>query len=393
MARRALISGLGIAGPTLAYWLRRSGWDVTVVEAASQRRTGGYIIDFWGIGYDVAEKMGLLPRLSEIGYFVEELRIVGADGGRVGGFDADVFRRATDGRYVSLPRGDLSSAILQATPSDLPILFGDEIEALAPSADGVDVSFKHAPAQRFDLVFGADGLHSRVRELCFGPQSQFETYLGYKVAAFEVSGYAPRAENVYVSHSAPGKQIARFAMRNDRTMFLFVFIDGDSSFAHGRDAAAQAIRREFSGLGWESADILQAMERADDIYFDRVSQIRMPNWTKGRVALLGDAAFCPSLLAGEGSAFAMAAAYILAGELARAGGDHAAAFARYEQLYRPFIAKKQKAAVRFAASFAPKTRFGIALRNAITRAFDLPFIADIFFTNDLRDDITLPEYA
>jgi 2-polyprenyl-6-methoxyphenol hydroxylase-like FAD-dependent oxidoreductase len=393
--RSILISGAGIAGPTLAYWLSHHGFAPTLVERAPKLRTGGYVVDFWGLGYDVAEKMGLLPELQRAGYDVGEVRIVDDEGRRVGGFDAEVFRRLTHGRYVSIARSELAALLFSKIEGRCETLFGDSITALKDERDGVAVTFAHARPRRFDLVVGADGLHSEVRELAFGVEDRFERYLGYMVAAFQAHGYRPRDELAYVSHSVPGRQIARFAMRGGRTMFLFIFAaDRAPSVAAGDlDAQKAVIEREFRDAGWESPQILRALAASDDLYFDRVSQIRMDAWFKGRIALVGDAAFCVSLLAGQGSALAMAGAYALAGELARAGGtDPQAAFRRYEALLRPLITAKQKAAEQLASGFAPKTRFGLFLRNQLTKAFAIPLVAKLVMGSSLMDPIALPNY-
>ncbi len=392
--KSVLISGAGIAGPTLAYWLAAYGFEPTLIERAPRLRTGGYVIDFWGLGYDIAERMGLLPELERKGFRVEELRFVNEGGRRVGGFDVDVFRKLTGGRYVSLPRSALAELIYRALDNRCEVIFGDSIAGIEQRNDGVDVSFEHSPARTFDLVVGADGLHSAVRGLVFGSQSGFEKYLGYVVAAFESTGYRPRDEGIYVSYSAPGTQISRFAMRDDRTMFLFVFGADQPPSAGPHDVQAQKaiLHREYDQAGWESAQILAALDQCDDVYFDRVSQIRMDDWSRGRVVLVGDAAFCPSLLAGQGSALAMTASYVLAGELATADGNYEQAFRQYQNLLRPFIAGKQKAAEKFASSFAPKTRLGLFLRNQITKAFSWPLVANIVIGNSLLDRLTLPEY-
>jgi 2-polyprenyl-6-methoxyphenol hydroxylase-like FAD-dependent oxidoreductase len=213
------------------------------------------------------------------------------------------------------------------------------------------------------LVIGADGLHSRVRRLAFGADSEFITSLGYHVAAFEVEGYRPRDELVYVSHGLPARQVSRFAMRDDKTLFLFVFRD-----EYIRDGQPKSILCEaFAGSGCR--------------------------WTRGRTALVGDAAACVSLMAGEGTGLAIAEAYILAGELHACGDDFLAAFARYEQRLMPFLRRKQAAAATFASSFAPKTSFGITFRNAVTTLMRVPSIAELFIGRALRDDIELPDYG
>jgi 2-polyprenyl-6-methoxyphenol hydroxylase-like FAD-dependent oxidoreductase len=236
-------------------------------------------------------------------------------------------------------------------------------------------------------------LHSTVRQLAFGPQSEFEVPLGYHVAAFEITGYQPRDELVYVCHAVPGRQISRLAMRDDRTLFLFVFRDeclpaGPACADDGRSTVAEV----FADVGWECPAILAAMKHVKDVYFDRVSQIRMTHWTRGRVALVGDAAACVSLLAGEGTGLAMCEAYVLAGELRACGGDHQQAFARYEARLAPFLKRKQESAAKFASSFAPRSRGGLAFRNLVTELLRIPAIADYFIGRDLRDDVTLPEY-
>ncbi|MGD9631539.1 MAG: FAD-binding domain [Pyrinomonadaceae bacterium] len=391
---RIAINGAGIAGPTLAFWLGKSGHEVVLVEQAEELRTGGYIIDFWGVGYDIAEKMGLIPEIREQGYQVEEVRFVNAEGKTSGGFSAAVFERMTGGRFTSLRRSDLAAAIYHSLGSHATTIFNDSIVGIRDERDHVRVEFRDAPPDHFDLVIGADGLHSTVREIAFGPEAEFEVPLGYHIAAFEADGYRPRDELVYVSHAAPGRQVSRFSMRDDKTLFLFVFRDeylGHSTALTGADHRTQ-LKEVFAGVGWECPQIISLMENADDVYFDTVSQIHMDSWTNGRTALIGDAAACVSLLAGEGTGLAMAEAYVLAGELARSNGDHGKAFAAYEARMKPFISVKQRSAAKFASSFAPSSTLGIRFRDLVTRLLRVPVIADYFIGNDLRDDISIPDY-
>lgn len=394
-AIRIAINGAGIAGPTLAYWLRRAGHDVLLVEEAPRLRRGGYVIDFWGAGYEVADRMGLLPGIHGAGYRVQEVRFVDGRGRKRGGFGADVFHRMTDGRFTSLRRSDLAATIYDALDGEVETLFGDSVAGIEEAGAHLRIRFERAAPRDVDLAIGADGLHSRVRRLAFGPQTAFEVPLGYHAAAFEVAGYRPRDELVYVSHAVPGRQVSRFAMREDLTLFLFVFADEHLPAGHpsGQEECREALRHAFGTVDWECPRILAAMDEAPEIYFDRVSQIRMDRWAQGRVALVGDAAACVSLLAGEGTGLAMVEAYVLAGELRAAGGDHAQAFARYQERLRPFLKRKQVAAARFASSFAPKTAMGVAFRNLVTRLFAVPFLADLVIGRDLRDDLTLPAYG
>jgi len=391
---RIVINGAGIAGPALAYWLLESGHEVLLVEESPRLRSGGYVIDFWGVGYDIAEKMGLLPRVIELGYQVQEVRFVDRDSRRRGGFSTGVFDRMTNGRFTSLQRSDLAATIYRALDGRAETIFGDSVAGIRDAGDSVQLDFDHAAPRQADLVIGADGLHSRVRQLAFGPEARFETALGYYVAAFEIEGYRPRDELVYVSHGIPGRQISRFSMRDERTLFLFIFRD---RYLAGEAPSNERERKSvladvFADVGWECPRILAAMENSGGVYFDRVSQIRMDRWSLGRTALVGDAAACVSLLAGEGTGLAIAEAYVLAGELARCGGDHVAAFARYQDRLMPFLQRKQDSAAGFASSFAPGSSIGIAFRNQVTRLLRIPLVADFFIGRDLRDDIVLPDF-
>ncbi len=390
-----LISGTGIAGPTFAYWLSVYGVESTLIERAPRLRTSGYAIDFWGLGFDIAERMGILPDIKRDGYNIRELRIVNAQGQQIGGFNVEIFRAAARGRYVTIPRTDLAKSIYRKVDGRCETIFGDSIAGLHEDANGVDVTFEHAAPARFDMVIGADGLHSIVRKLAFGEENRFETFLGYSVAAFEVTGYRPRDENIYVNYSVPGKQVGRLSLRNDRTLFLFVFADQRRDRLDPDDTEPQrnVLRAQFGNLGWECPQILAALESCPELYFDRVSQIRMKTWSKGRVGLIGDAAFCPSLLAGQGAALAMIAAYVLAGEFGRANTSPEKALKRYEALLRDFMVEKQNAAAKFATSFTPKTRWGLFLRNQITKAFAIPFVAKWALGSTLLDRIELPDYS
>jgi len=394
---RILISGAGIAGPALAYWLARYGFEVTLVEKAPALRTGGYVIDFWGAGFEIADRMGLGPEIMRKGYQVRGAQVVNAQGRRVAGFSTDSFTRATQGRYTTLARSDLSALIFEKLEGKVEKIFGDSPSRVEQSDRCVQVAFESGALREFDLVIGADGLHSRVRELVFGGQDRFEKYLGYKVAAFSIAGYRPRDELTYVMFTEVGQQVGRFAMRDDRTLFLFTFADpvADDKAA-GVAAQKDLLRKRFGKSGWECPEILRGLDACDDFYLDRVSQIRMDPqhglWTRGRVSLVGDAAFCVSLLAGQGSSLAMIGAYILAGELHRAPGDYARAFARYQELFGPFISQKQKAALRFAGTFAPKSRFSLFFRNQVMNLMKIPWVADLAIGRDLEDRIAIPDY-
>lgn len=392
--RKILISGAGIAGPSVAYWLLQYGFEPVLVERAPALRTGGYIVDFWGLGFEVADRMGLLPALKGDAYDIEEVRIVDKHGRKAGGFSVNAVRSVLGDHFLSILRSDLARLIYDSLDGKVRTIFDDTITAIKQDENMVRVSFKHASPENFDLVIGAGGLHSPVRGIVFGPEERFEKYLGYYTASFTVTGYPHRDSRAYVSYAPPGRQVSRYALRGDRTVFFFVFATDDALQIAPHDTPAQKkiLRDVFGRDGWECPAILKALDGADDLYFDSVSQIRMPSWTAGRVALVGDACSCPSLLAGQGTSLAMGAAYILAGELKKAEGDYRAAFKAYEDMLHPVMAGKQRSAARFASSFAPKTRLGIFVRNQVTHLMERPFVAKLAMGGLLTDPLTLPRY-
>jgi len=388
---RVAINGTGVAGPTLAYWLRHFGHEPVLFEKAPSPRTGGYLIDFWGLGYEIAERMGLIPVLRERCYEMERMRMVDGDGREVAALDLTPMRGLLEGRLISLSRADLAAALFSACDG-IPAHFGVWVTGIRQDDHGVVALLSDGRREHFDLVVGAGGLHSAVRELVFGPEAQFEEFLDCYVAAFRIPGYPRRDELTYVSHTVPQRQVGRVALRNDATLVLMVcraeLIDGDPP----RERQKAALRRAFGAMRWEVPDILDRMEGVDDVYFDRVSQIHLPRWSSGRVALLGDAAACPSLLAGEGTGLAMTEAYVLAGELHRSGGNVARGFAAYEAQLHSFVTAKQKAALLLRGFFAPQTALGLKVRNILIKALSIRPVASRLLARSLQDDFELPEY-
>lgn len=388
---KVLISGAGIAGPTLAYWLVRYGFEPTIIERAPAFREGGYIIDFWGLGFDVAEQMNLVPELERCGYKAQEVRFLDRAGRRTGGFNTEIFRMNLQNRFLSLQRGDLARIIYDKIADEVESIFDESITDIVQSDDKVNVSFQKSRPRSFDLVIGADGLHSQVRALTFGDETCFEKNLGYYAAAFSADSYQPRDPDVYVAYSIPGIQIARFALRNDRTVLFLIFTKKLGVTRHMFSSEAELIENVLTGACPESEDIMQAMRTSKDFYFDTVSQIHMPSWFRGRVALVGDAAACPSLLAGEGASLAMAASFILAGEL-KTQRDYSLAFKQYENQLKGFFLRKQINAEKFGKWFAPESEWSIFLRNQVTKLFAIPVFADYFVKDMIADDLALPDY-
>ncbi len=389
---KVLIVGAGIAGPTLAYWLLRAGHQVTLVERAPELRRGGYLVDFWGAGFDVADRMGIVPELRRRGYVMTEGRSVDRDGRRTASIKPSTIMGSME-RYVSIARSDLAGAIYDALEGAAELIVDDTVRALDDDGARVRVTFESGSSRDFDLVVGADGLHSQVRRLAFGPDEQFERYQNMVVSVFDVAGYRPRDELVAMMHAEVGFQAVRVSLRDDLTMVVFtVRHDGRVPLDSVADQQ-ELLRERLAGAGWETPALVEAMPQATSFYFDAVSQIQMSSWTRGRVALVGDAAACPSLLAGQGSALAMIESYVLAAELVRADGDHALAFARYQGGLTPFLQSKQAAARGLGVAFAPRDRLQLLVRNTVMRLMGLPKVADLAMGRSFHDAIELPAFV
>jgi 2-polyprenyl-6-methoxyphenol hydroxylase-like FAD-dependent oxidoreductase len=352
-----LISGAGVAGSTLAYWLGRQGWRPTVVERAQGLRSSGNPVDVRGPAVPIAEAMGIMPRLLDAATTADRLTFVGS--GSV------PMRRATS-RSVELPRGDLASVLFEAARDGAEFLFDDTITAISQDEGGVDVTFDRATPRRFDVVVGADGLHSLTRRLVFGPEQDFVRHMGVYIATLALGRPLDPADEVLM-YNTPGRAVSLHPARGNALaafMFRSPAIDG---FDY-RDTAQhkRLLVDAFGGSGWRVPELLDRVREADDLYFDSVSQVRLPQWSRGRVALLGDAASSLSLF-GEGSSLAMAGAATLATKLATARIGHEAALRAYEDTHRKLVAPKQRNAGRAAALMIPRTPVGLAARNVGVR--------------------------
>jgi 2-polyprenyl-6-methoxyphenol hydroxylase-like FAD-dependent oxidoreductase len=392
---RILINGTGIAGTALAFWLSRLGHELTLVERAPRLREGGFVVNLWGSGYDSVEKMGLLPRLLALQHLGSELRMVDARGRTRGGYPAEVLLKLAKGRLASLSRSDIAATLYAALDDRVETVFGDSVSAIHQDGARVRLEFENSAAREVDLVIGADGLHSRVRELAFGPQSQFEYALGGHVASWEVRGYRPREEGAYIAYSAPGRYIARCPLHEDRMLF-FVLVRNEhlgGAVPQSHDPRVATLHRALAGQGWECDAILATLAQTETVYFDSISQIRMDRWVDGRVALIGDAASCPSLIAGEGAGLALTQAYVLAGELHRHAGDPSIGLTQYQARLQSLIAHKQKLAEGFVASFVPKSRLGVRLRDYATLLMRLPLFPELLMGRYFKKGMALPEYG
>ncbi|MFO0749679.1 MAG: FAD-dependent monooxygenase [Myxococcota bacterium] len=381
---KTLITGAGIAGPALGYWLAQAGHDVTIVERAPALRVGGYAVDIRGVALEVVARMGLRERLRPLETDTLSNDVVDARGRRFGrtarGFGV------IDRGDVEIGRGDLARVLVDATRAAVAYRFDDGPAALAQDAGGVDVTFVSGRRARYDLVVGADGVHSATRALAFGPEADFVRPLGSIMGIFSVPNELGLVREQLL-FNALGRVASVKCAEGDRALKVCVFFaaapDVIAAF-DARDVAAQRrlVAAAFGDAGWEFARLVERMAVADDFYCDLTCQVRMPSCVAGRDARVGDAAHCPSPLSGQGTSLALVGACVLGAELAAidtgpdavaAGSDAiASALARYDAAMRPFVALNQAVALEIGQGFAPSTPRQLWLRNLAMRM--LPYM-------------------
>ncbi|HEY9302697.1 MAG TPA: FAD-dependent monooxygenase [Mycobacterium sp.] len=344
---RVLISGASIAGPVLAYWLARNGFDVTVVERATTlRKTGGHAVDLFRPSMDISAKMGVLPRIEALATGTTRMTIYRHGASRPVHADLTKIYRAASDYHVEIMRDDLSEIYYEAGRDDAEYLFGDSITAISP--DG-DVTFERAAPRGFDVVVGADGLHSNVRQLVFGDEAGLTRFLGAHLAVASIPKMlAPEGE--MLCEIAPGRLAAVYSAQHlDDARLLFLFHSPELTCDH-RDVLRQKeiLRDTFAGMATRVDRWLAQLDDTPAFYFDAITQVQSDSWSRGRVTLVGDAGYCPGPAVGGSTSLAVVGAYVLAGELARANGDYAAAFAAYESAMREPV-RRSRAFARTAA--------------------------------------------
>jgi 2-polyprenyl-6-methoxyphenol hydroxylase-like FAD-dependent oxidoreductase len=357
--KTVLISGAGVAGPTLAYWLARNGFAPTVVEHAAGQRSSGNPVDLRGPAFPVAEKMGLLPRLQAAATATTGLAFVDAQGRRKSRVDLSV-SRATE---VEVPRADLAAIITDAAAGSAEFIYGDSIAALTQDGAGVDVTFERGAPHRFDLVIGSDGQHSMVRRLVWGPETDIVTHRGLYVATLPVERELNPTTDVLL-YGMPGRLASVHPVRGSGGIAAFIWRSKPVPGYDYRDTAQhkRIVEQAYAGGGWIVPELMQRVRDAGDLYFDAVSQVRLDTWSQGRIGLLGDAASSVSLF-GDGSSLAMAGAYTLARTLAEHRDDLGQGLKAYEYEHRKLVAPKQNGFAAAATLMVPATRFGVALRD------------------------------
>jgi 2-polyprenyl-6-methoxyphenol hydroxylase-like FAD-dependent oxidoreductase len=369
---KVVICGAGIAGLTLANRLAVLGSDVVLLERSPGPRTQGYMIDFFGPGYDTAGAMGLLPAVREVAYPIAEASLVDERGRRRASVRPTQF---SDGPLLDVMRPDLERVLRERLPSTVDLRFDASLVAIVDDGDGVRVTLEGGAELDADLVVGADGLHSTVRRLVFGDDSQFLRYLGFHTAAFTFRD--PDIHSAVMGRfcltDTVNRQMALYALRGDCVAVFAVHRTADPALP---DDARAAVREAYGGLGWLVPQALEHCPPAEQMYYDQVAQTMMPTWSKGRVVLVGDAGYAGyavSLIAGQGASLGMAGAYVLADQLTRAPSVDQA-LAGYERLWRPVAEDKQKVGRSGARWFLPASLWQLWVRRAVLRAARLPVI-------------------
>jgi 2-polyprenyl-6-methoxyphenol hydroxylase-like FAD-dependent oxidoreductase len=356
---RILIVGGGPAGLTFAACLLRHGIEPVIVEKAAHGRTGGYSIGLHVNGWRVAEKLGLVEAFREKAMPLGLAHHRDRHGRKLFSYDYRTLAKAADGRLLAIMRQDFQEVLTTAVQENCPIRYETTVVSLEDDGSGVDVTFFDGRRDRFDLVVGADGYRSSVRALVFGPHETFLRPLGYRASAWRVRLTKPLGAS-FVGMMDVDHQGGLYTVGDGTAATLFCWRD-ERTDRLDPDARRAVLQQEFGHWPEPVASALTSAIDWDQSFFDTVSQIEVPRWSKGRIALLGDSAWCLTFLAGQGTSTAMAGAYILAAELARKG--HVEALESYEARMRPLVTKMQAVSRNIGSHYIPQSTFGMRLQS------------------------------
>ena len=367
---RAMVCGAGIAGLTTAWWLSRYGWDVVLVERDPVLRGAGYLIDFGRPGYDVLDRMDLLPRLRAVAQHVPAAVFVDTTGRSAARLDFRVAERLMDGRMANVMRGDLARVLYDALPDKVDLRFGTTIDSAREFMGGVEVTLTDGSEHTVDLLVGADGLRSHTRRTAFGKDELYLRHLGYHTAAYLFTDARIAAEvgSEVRMLTQPGRQAGFYRLPDGRVASFLVHHAAEPDLPV---FPTVAIRTAYAGMGWVVDAALDRCPPADQIFYDLVAQIEMPALHLGHIALVGDAGMAVSLLAGQGASLAAYSGFLLARHM-REATDIPLALAAYQRDLAPVIAKQQRAGRRAAKWVIPTAQWQITMRDSIVRAAGLP---------------------
>jgi 2-polyprenyl-6-methoxyphenol hydroxylase-like FAD-dependent oxidoreductase len=367
--KNVLISGASIAGPALALWLTHYGIKATVVEKASSLRGGGYPIDIRGTALDAVERMGLYEQMRAKHVDTQHLTFVDEHGEVIAKLNPEALTGGVKGKDVEIRRGDIGTILYAATQDKVNYKFNDSIASLNENADCVNVTFVSGDSGVYDIVIGADGLHSNTRSLIFGHESQFEKYIGRCFAGFTIQNTFGLDRGA-LSYTMVGKSATLYAAKHsDRAHAFLSFSYPTSPFKKriSEEDKRNLTANAFKGVNdWIVPQMVEEMRKADDLFFDSVSQIYMPTWSRGRIVLAGDAAHATSFASGQGSSMALVGAYVLAGEIATKP-TYTSAFEAYEKLARPFVEMNQALVKVGISILQPNTPEELKARNDLLR--------------------------
>jgi len=371
-----LICGAGIAGLTAVYWLQQSGHTCTVIEKAKDIRTEGYMIDFGGSGWDVADRMGLIPALQARQSDVNMLNFMNKHGKVAVGLDAHQLYKIADvdGKFMALNRRDVVMALYEHIKDDTRICFDMTVSDIQQTDDSASVTFSDGSNAEFDLVIGADGIHSQIRRMLFGDETEFAKYLGYHFCIFEIELDLDIPTGFDLYHE-PGIQVSAYPV-TDKQWMIFITMQADAPTVPPQNQRPTVIKNRLQGMGWVCEQIADAMSDDMYIFYDTITQIVNQSWSQGRVVLIGDAAHCPTLISGQGASMAMTGAYFLAQALDNQS-TVSDALVEYDARLRPHIDRIQSKARNFAPNFVPDSHWRITLIQVMMRLIGLPIVKNI----------------